>query len=110
MNGKYYKFNYEINNIYYCDNNIIIDNFEVKKLTDNYILADYFIFDKHNKTVKLYDKKIEDSFVDGFGEIKNIDYVENKKPRRCDNAEFGGIIDTETNKLYFVNYVHLITL
>lgn len=25
--GKYYKYNYEINNIYYCPNNIVIDNF-----------------------------------------------------------------------------------
>ena len=27
--GKFYKYNYEINNIYYCPDNIIIDNFEV---------------------------------------------------------------------------------
>ena len=26
--GKFYKYNYEINNIYYCENNVIIDNFE----------------------------------------------------------------------------------
>ena len=29
--GKYYKYNYEMNNIYYCPDNIIIDNFEVKQ-------------------------------------------------------------------------------
>ena len=78
VNGKYYKYNYEINDIYYCDNNIIIDNFEVKKLPDNYILADYFIFDKHNKTVSLYDNAFYDDFVNTFGNIKNIDYIDNK--------------------------------
>ena len=29
---KYYKYNYEIDNVYYCPNNIIIDNYEVKRL------------------------------------------------------------------------------
>lgn len=29
--GKYYKYNYEINNVYYCPDNIIIDNFNVKR-------------------------------------------------------------------------------
>lgn len=41
---------------------------------------------------------------DRFDYVYVIDYVENKKPRRCDKAEFGGIIDTETNKLYFTTY------
>ena len=29
--GKFYKYNYEVDNIYYCPDNIIIDNFEVKR-------------------------------------------------------------------------------
>lgn len=41
---------------------------------------------------------------DRFDYVYVIDYVENKKPRRCDKAEFGGIIDTETNRLYFTTY------
>lgn len=30
--GRLYKYNYEINNIYYCPDNIVIDNFEVKNI------------------------------------------------------------------------------
>ena len=71
--GKYYKYNHEINNIYYCPNSIIIDNFEVKKYPkEAYIVADYFIIDLKNKNVKLYDSSIKDSFIDSIGKIENI--------------------------------------
>ena len=74
VNGKYYKYNYEINNIYYCPGNIIIDNFEVKELAkEKYIVFDYFILDLVNKKVSLYDEKVEDSFVDGFNDIDTIE-------------------------------------
>ncbi len=80
--GKYYKYNYEINNKYYCPNNIIIDDFEVIKLSaDQNILIDYFILDLKNKQLKLYDRTIEDSFVEGLIDIKKISIVNqtNKK-------------------------------
>ena len=74
VNGKYYKYNYEINNIYYCPNNIIIDNFEVHRLPkEKYLLFDYFILDLVNKKVSLYDKIVDDSFVDGFNDIDTIE-------------------------------------
>lgn len=39
--GKYYKYNYEINNIYYCPNNVIINNFKVIRLPkDKQLLID----------------------------------------------------------------------
>ena len=59
--GKYYKYNYEINNIYYCPNNIIIDNFEVKRYSDEYqryLVVDYFVIDRHNKKIYLYDEEV----------------------------------------------------
>lgn len=77
VGDKFYKYNYEINNIYYCENNVIIDHFEVKQLPTHLILADYFIFDPKEKTIKLYDKNIIDSFPDSIGEIEQIDF--NKK-------------------------------
>ena len=71
--GKYYKYNYEINNIYYCPNNIIIDNFEVKKYDkEKYIIMDYFILDLQNKKLYLYDGKFEDSFENIFKNISKI--------------------------------------
>ncbi len=81
--NKYYKYNYEINNIYYCPNNIIIDNFNPIKLDEKYLLIDYFIIDIKNKTVKLYDKRINDSFTKLFNDIKNI---------QIENNELGKIV------------------
>lgn len=79
--GKYYKYNYEINNIYYCDNNVIIDNFTIIddfKEKEKFIIMDYFIVDLVNKKIRLYDNMIEDSFIDTIGNIKKIDIVKNK--------------------------------
>lgn len=77
--GKYYRYSYAINNKYYCSNNVIIDNFDVVKFDKKrYILMDYFILDLQDKTIKLYDEKLKDSFVDYFKDnIKKIDVVRN---------------------------------
>ena len=87
VNGKFYKYNNEINNIYYCPNNVIIDNFNVKKLPDHQILVDYFVFDIKNKTVSLYDKKIRDSFVDGLKNIQDISLKNNTIILKIKDAE-----------------------
>ena len=73
--GKYYKYNYEINNIYYCENNVIIDNFNVREYPkEEYLVFDYFILDLKNKKIETYygDLNIEDSFPKTFGTIKDI--------------------------------------
>jgi len=95
--GKYYKYNYEINNIYYCLNNIIIDNFNV--LDDyqdkgKYIVTDYFIIDLVNKHIKLYDSAIKDSFVDS---IKNIKKIEIKKVKESKNKIISFILENDEN-------------
>ncbi len=75
-NGKFYKYNYEINNIYYCTDNVIIDNFEVKKLPrERYIVMDYFILDMKDKKITLYDESINDSFISSIKNIKKIDVL-----------------------------------
>lgn len=77
--GKYYKYNYEINGIYYCPDNIIIDNFNVvdcyHKEKERYILLDYFILDLKEKKMFFYDN-ISDCFLDSFNGINKIQ-VEN---------------------------------
>ena len=80
-NGKYYKYNYEINSIYYCPNNIIIDKFkEVKTYEEKekYLILDYFILDLVNKQIKLYDNEIADNFTKTIPSIKNITIERNK--------------------------------
>ena len=81
--GKYYKYNYEINNIYYCSNNVIIDKTTPQKFEKElYLILDYFILDLQNKKILLYDQMITDSFVESVGEIQKINILnvgENKE-------------------------------
>ncbi len=82
VGGKYYKYNYELNNIYYCSNNIIIDNFKIKKYDkEKYLIIDYFILDLVNKTVDIYDKNLNDSFIKDLKDINkiNINKINNQK-------------------------------
>ena len=79
--GKFYKYNYEINNIYYCENNIIVDNYEVitkYQEKEKYLIVDYFIIDLVNKKISLYDQNLKDSFVDDFNNVKKIDINKNR--------------------------------
>lgn len=77
--GKFYKYNYEIFNIYFCPDNIIIDNFEVKKYDKSrYLVMDYYILDmaKLSKGIRLYNVDLNDSFVDTIKNVSDIE-VEN---------------------------------
>ena len=71
--GKYYKYDCEIGNVYYCEDNVIIDNFEVKEYPkEKYLVFDYFILDLQSKMASLYDLDIVDSFPDILDEIEKI--------------------------------------
>ena len=74
--GKFYPYNSEINNIYYCPNNIIIDNFEVKKYDrDKYLLFDYFLLNIEKKEIT-----IDPYLFDGFlGLCSSIEKIEIEK-------------------------------
>ena len=111
--GKYYKYNYEINNVYYCPDNIIIDNFNVKRYDKSrYLIIDYFIIDLSNKSMNLYDKKLSDSFCDVIKdinkiEIDNIDsgkkitiLGDNNKSLEIITDKDGKIISLKMNKIY----------
>lgn len=74
--GKLYKYNYEINGVYYCPDNIVIDDNDIisdYQEKEKYIVIDYFVVDLVNKKITLYDDSINDSFVDGFKNIRKID-------------------------------------
>lgn len=96
--GKYYKYNYYKNNIYYCTNNIIIDKGEVKHFDkEKYIVFDFFILDKMNKTIRLYDEKIKDSFIDGFSDLSKTKIDDKGKIKKTIITEY---TDKETgNKI-----------
>ena len=103
--GKYYKYNHrEINNIYYCPNNIIIDNFEVKRYEkEKYIILDYFIMDLVKKEIKLYDEEINDSFIETIKDIEKIEIERNEKVKtlkiKIKNGEDIKIVINENNEM-----------
>ena len=79
--GKFYKYNYEINNVYYCPNNIVIDYFRATQYDkEKYLIADYFIIDLVNKTI--YCKlDVADCFPETIGNIKNIQITKNDEEK-----------------------------
>ena len=81
--GKFYKYNFEIDNVYCCPNNIIIDNGEVKQFNkDKFIVFENFILDIENKELKEYTldsfDELPDSFPESVGKIKNIKRIPSK--------------------------------
>lgn len=106
--GKYYKYNYEINNIYYCANNVIIDNYEVKILEkEKYILLDYFILDLQNKKLELYDDKINDSFIYSLKNIKKIDIINEGEEKNiiitCEEGKMNIKLDCDNRMIEIEN-------
>lgn len=109
---KYYKYNYEINNIYYCPNNLIIDNNQVIRKyqePEKYILIDYFILDLTTKEIKLYDINYKDSLVETISPIKRITISKEDNKNKnllfvCkDNTEFEITIDQKNRMQKFKN-------
>ncbi len=87
--NRFYRFNTIINDIYYCDSNIIIDNGNIVdtyyKNPERYILMDYFILDLKEKRFFCYDKYIKDGFINSInniGKIKKISVIKENNNRR----------------------------
>ena len=80
VGGKFYKYNIEYDNIYYCPNNVVIEDFRVKKYDkEKYIVFDNFVLslektetdnDKYHKLI--CDPFVLDCFEDTLGKIKKV--------------------------------------
>ena len=103
--GKYYKYNYEINNIYYCPDNIIIDNFEEKKYDkEKYIVLDKFILDLVNKTIIDYENK--DSFPNSISKINKIEIKKEKDIKKVIiNGRIVIILDKQNRIIKYMNNI-----
>lgn len=82
--GKHYKYNYEINNVYYCPNNIIIDNGVPQTFAkEKFIVMDYFILDLEKKKIDTFDdRRLIDSFPRTIRSIKKITILNEVKGKR----------------------------
>ena len=71
--GKYYKYNIEIDGIYYCPGNIVIDFGNVVKIEnpEKQLLIENFVLDMQNKTLKTYSEiKILDEMYEAKGNME----------------------------------------
>ena len=85
--GKYYKYNEQINGTYYCPGNIVIKQGEIIKVAnpDEELLVDYFRINKKEKKIEVC-SDIKDSFVDDLQEIEKIEVVKLKKENKSEEA------------------------
>ena len=110
--GKYHKYNLEVNNVYYCDNNLIVDNFNVidtYKEKERYIIADYLIIDLKEKKVFVYDSRLnKDGILYGLMGIDNIEVRKLSNSKRITiktNGKEDKIIeiDNHNNIISYIN-------
>ena len=93
--GRYYRYNVEINGAYCCENNIVIkDGHVVTELLDNkerYLLVDEFIIDRKNKLI--YSSiNSHDSFVKSIDEVGEIECI--------------NVTKNNDNKIIAINYTN----
>ena len=109
--GKYYKYNYCLNNIYYCPDNIIIDNFEVKEFAkEKYIVMDYFIIDLQERKIYDYDSKKFDTFPNTIFDIEKITVLNKDDGKEVIIVTKKGMVIIELNKynqikVYFNSFI-----
>lgn len=80
IDGKIYVENTSLGNIYYCDNNVVVDNYRAVKFDPRYtLLIDNYVVDFSKKKIYNYydatynrDEKKTDAFVESIGEIEDI--------------------------------------
>ena len=83
--GKYYRYNLEIDGVYYCENNIVIEHgrviLEYTQNKERYILIEQFLIDrKEKRIVRLSrDKESFTESIYSIGEIKSIDSIKDGK-------------------------------
>ena len=108
--GKYYKYNFEFNNIYYCPDNIIVDNFEVKEYAhEKYVIMDYFVLDLVNKKISVYDDFLRDSLADTIKDIVKISIINEGENKRIiiitENGEIQIIINKYNQIIGLINNI-----
>jgi len=109
FSGKMYKYNYFIDNVYYCTNNCIIIDGKVDVIDKSKCeIFDYFAYDKKKKIIGTI--MIEDAFIDAFSDYQKIYIVKHpsKKERvftvfKQDGTYFSFNVDANNNIVSYTN-------
>ena len=101
--GKFYRYNIETFNVYYCPNNTIIENGEVKILDkEKFLLFDHFILDLENKKIIDFNEQLYntvDGFIESVGKIKDIKRILHEKGMTIQiSPVVGEIVEINLNK------------
>lgn len=77
---RFYKYNQEVGNIYYCPNNIVIRNFKPQRLDPSCcLLFDNFILDFSKKLLFSVDQEDIDSFSQSIPDIHQVSVILDRK-------------------------------
>lgn len=103
FDGKYYKYNFESGNTYFCPNNIVVDEGEVKVFDPKrYLLFDRYVLDIQEKTVQAYfdlGREEQGAFVKALGEIEEIKRIPSSNGLTLQLTPVGGdIIEIKLNE------------
>jgi len=107
VDGKFYKYNYEMNGKLYCPNNIIIDGGKVLRFPkEQFLLMDYFLIDlRKEKKITLYDSSLKDSFADTMKGIKILKVCSSKSMKHInielENSFVQIDLDSQNRMIHF---------
>jgi hypothetical protein len=101
-NKKFYRYNLELNDNYYCENNIVIKNGEaITYDKSRYLLVENYLFDKkEGKVINLIGPNNSDAFINSLGKIDKIEIVNIEKEEKLIKItpKQGEIIEIKINK------------
>lgn len=102
--GKFYKYNFERNNIYYCPNNVVIKDFKAKQFDKSkYVLIQDKLLDLVNKKVISIDCENGSSFLDGVGEINQITITKDRNKIINIDDEIIIELDDDSNIIKYID-------
>jgi len=108
--GKYYPYNVEIFNNYYCPNNIIIKDGKAQRLDKGrYEVFDGFVLDKQKNEIASC-LGLDDPFTDEFNDVKKIEILKNKETNNINfnilkenGKEFQFVLDKHNRIIEYKN-------
>ena len=108
-NGKIYFFNYCIEGVYYCEDNVVIENGRAYQYPkDRYELIDYFLYDKDTETIEVLPGFV-DGFTKTFDNVDKVDIVKGEggcrifKGTNKDGTTFEITVDSKNRMVGYVN-------
>lgn len=112
--NRFYRYYHHINDVYYCENNIILDKDIVIRdynMPERYIFMDNYILDLSKKKVLLYKNTSKDGFIDNLSNFDKVDIIKDKKTgnkkliiKKENNSDVEIVINKNNNIIKYKNH------